>query len=232
MTAYFRLAFSQANTTAGFLLLLVSLPSFAASAPSSTPSPPAERASITPEQVVNRPKRMDGVTLEAVETYVNPKTNEISLGIGVYPFDAYYYGLSVNAGYTYHIDRNFAWEVLNVQYYASFQKPLTTELANIYSVNPKSITSLNYVFSSDIQYIFAYGKFTVLEEQIRYFRASAIGGLAAIKTSSNNTFAGLFGVKFQVFTRESFSWNVEFRDNLAINGNNYLTFILGTGLSF
>ena len=185
-----------------------------------------------PEQVVTRPKRMDGVSLEAVETYVNPKTNEISLGIGVYPFDAYYYGLSVNAGYTYHVDRNLAWEVLNVQYYASFQKSLTTELADRYAVNPKLIPSLNYVFSSDIQYIFAYGKFTVLEEQIRYFRASALGGLGAVKTTANTALALIGGVKFQVFTRESFSWNVEIRDNLALNANNYLSFILGTGLSF
>jgi outer membrane beta-barrel protein len=211
----------------GFIFLLLglgqALPARAAQAPSNT---------TTNDSAVT-PKKMDGVILQAVETYLNPKFNEISFGIGVYPFDAYYYGLSINGGYTTHFSRNFAWEVLNAQYFFSFQKTLTTELADQYAVTPQSIPTLSYIISSDVQYTFAYGKFTMLEDYIRYFRASAIGGLGMVKTTPTSSVAAVFGTKFQVFTRESFSWNLEVRDNFAISTtSNYLTFVFGTGLSF
>jgi outer membrane beta-barrel protein len=179
------------------------------------------------------PKLIDGVQMEAVENYINPRSSEINLGIGVYPFDAYYYGLSINGGYTYHMSRNFAWEILNAQYFFSFQKTLTTELADRYKVDPTTITTLNYILTSDVQYVFAYGKFALLEDLIRYFRASVLLGGGIVKTSANNSVAGTTGLKFEVFTKESFSWTFEARDAVAFSGmNNYLTFILGTGLSF
>lgn len=177
---------------------------------------------------------MDGVELEAVETYINPTQNQLGLGIGLYPFDAYFYGLSLNAGYTYHSTRTFAWEVLNAQYFITFQKDLTTELADRYSVDPKTIDTLNYIFSSDVQYTFAYGKMAMMEEYIRYFRCSAMAGLGAIKTSQRNPMIStLLGLKLEAFTRDAFSWTFEVRDSLSIPGlNNYMTFTLGTGISF
>lgn len=179
------------------------------------------------------PKLMDGVELEAVETYINPTQNQLGLGIGIYPFDAYYYGLSVNAGYTYHQSRTLAWEVIHAQYFFSFQKDLTTELADRFSVDPTVIPKLNYIVSTDVQYVFAYGKMAMMEEYIRYFRASAMGGVGAIKTSDQTRFGVLLGVKFETFTRDSFSWTFEVRDTLAVPGfNNFMTFIVGTGISF
>jgi hypothetical protein len=196
-------------------------------------SPGVSHAATTKPDVVIAPKRMDGLTLEAIETYVNPKLNEFSLGIGTFPFDGYYYGLSINAGYTYHYDHNLAWEVVNAEYFFSFQKSLTTELADSYAVTPRVIYTLDYIMSSDIQYIFAYGKFSMLEEYIRYFRASALGGLGIVKTTPTSSLATVFGLKFQAFTRDSFSWNLEVRDNFAFSGTqNFITFVLGTGFSF
>lgn len=181
-------------------------------------------------------KPMDGVTMEAVETYINPKTSELDLGLGIYPFDAYYYGLSINGGYTWHPSRNFAWEIVHAQYFFSFQKNLTTELADRYSVDPETISTVSYIVTSDIQYVFAYGKFALMEDLVRYFRSSMLfgGGVVALKDNGATTtsVAAVFGLKFEAFTRDNFSWTVEARDNVAFTGNNYLTFILGTGLSF
>lgn len=181
------------------------------------------------------PKLMDGVQLEAVETYINPAQNQLGLGIGIYPFDPYFYGLSINAGYTHHWSRNLAWEVIHAQYFFPFQKDLATELADRYQVAPQSIPKINFIISTDIQYAIAYGKMAMMEEHIRYFRISALGGVGGVKTSGETKFAlaMLLGAKFETFTRDNFSWTFEIRDQLTIPGlDNYLTFILGTGISF
>src|SRR4051812_25283155 len=39
------------------------------------------------------PKPLDGVVIEAVETYPNPLDHELGLGVGLYPFNAYYSGI-------------------------------------------------------------------------------------------------------------------------------------------
>lgn len=179
------------------------------------------------------PKLMDGIELEAVETYMNPKPSQMSLGVGIYPFDAYFYGLSINAGYKFHTSRTFAWEVLNAQYFINFQKDLTAELADLYGVQPRQINTVNFIISSDAQYVFAYGKVALNESHIRYFRISALGGPAAVFLDSGVEFGVLMGVKFEVFTKDSFSWLLEVRDHLTIPQlNNYMTFTLGTGFSF
>ena len=73
----------------------------------------------------------------------------------------------------------------------------------------------------------------LMEEHIRYFRISGLGGLALVKSDFNSEFGLLMGVKFEAFTKDSFSWLFEIRDHLSIpDFNNYMTFSLGTGFSF
>jgi hypothetical protein len=213
-------------------------PALAATSPSPTSSvtPTADQKSdqkgdqkSDQKSDMTRAKPLDGVNLEAVETYAEPRTNEIGLGVGIYPFDAYYYGLSLNAGFTMHFSRNFAWEIINAQYFFGFQKNLTTELADVYSVNPTSIPELNYIVSTNGAYSFSYGKSVLFEDFIRYFRDSVLFGLGAVKTTDSTSFAINTGIKVEMFTTENFSWQFEARDSFAFSGNNYL---LGTGLSF
>jgi outer membrane beta-barrel protein len=204
---------------------------FAASLSTTATAAPMPTSSPTGGDMT-KPKPLDGVTLEAVETYAEPRANEIGLGVGIYPFDAYYYGVSLNAGFTMHFSRNFAWEIINAQYFFGFQKDLTTELADVYSVNPTSIPELNYIVSTNGLYSFSYGKSVLFEDFIRYFRDSFIYGLGAVKTTDSTSFAVNLGLKVEMFTTENFSWHFEARDSVAFSGNNYLTFSLGTGLSF
>jgi hypothetical protein len=102
-------------------------------------------------------------------------------------------------------------------------------------VNPQTITELNYIVSTNGIYSFSYGKSVLFEDFIRYFRDSFIFGLGAVKTSGDDgttSFAVNTGLKIEMFTTESFSWQFEARDSFAFSGNNYLTFTFGTGLSF
>src|SRR4051794_36845015 len=62
------------------------------------------------------PRPLDGVVVEALETYRNPKTNQIGLNLGVWPFNAYYTGFSLTGAYTYFFDKTYAWEVAQGSY--------------------------------------------------------------------------------------------------------------------
>ena len=182
---------------------------------------------------LNRPKPLDGTVIEAVETYANPKSSEITLGVGFYPFSGYFNGLSLNGGYTYHSSRTFGWEILNIQSFFSFQKDLTTQLADQYGVNPQAIEELKTIVSSNLVYVHSYGKLVLLQDFIRYFRSSVLAGLGVVNTTTKNSLAGTLGFKFEVFSTESFAWKLEIRDSLALSGfSNYVTFNLGAGFSF
>ena len=74
-----------------------------------------------------------------METFPSLKPHEISLGVGFFPFNAYYYGISIGAGYTYHMNDTVAWEIIHVDQYFSVDKGLTSELADKYQVNPTTI---------------------------------------------------------------------------------------------
>ncbi len=83
------------------------------------------------------PKPLDGVMIEAIETYPNPQDHELGLGLGIYPFNPYYTGFLINGNYQYNFSRILGWEVIGVHYAYTIQNDLTTELADKYNVNPK-----------------------------------------------------------------------------------------------
>lgn len=177
------------------------------------------------------PKPMDGVNIEAVETYPNVHRHELGLGVGLYPFNAYYMGVLLTGSYLYNFNPTFSWEVLNLNYAYSVQNDLTTELADRYRVNPQTIKRLQLLMSTNIQYTILNGKFVALADYIRYFRTSAIGGLGLVNTREASTAAPIFGLRFQIYTGERFSWNFDVRDAIAVTGlTNYVTFTMGLGL--
>lgn len=177
--------------------------------------------------------RIDGVPVEAVETFPNPKAHELSLGAGIYPFNPYYTGLTIGAGYTYHFSNTFGWEVIHGDQYFSVEKGLTAELADKYQVNPQSIEAVRYTFSSDMVYVFANGKLAFLKDYIRYFRSALLLGPGLVNTTERSEVAANFGAFFEFFTGDTFAWKCEVRDSLPIGGiDNVLTVSLGTGIRF
>jgi hypothetical protein len=177
--------------------------------------------------------RLDGIPVEALEVFPSAKSHELSLDVGIYPFNPYYTGFSVGGGYTFHFGSAFGWEVVHANQFFSVDKGLTAELADRYQVNPQQIEMLRYLFSSDFQYVFANGKLAFLEDHVRYFRGALLLGPGLIETSARSAFAACFGARFEFFTGETFSWKVEVRDGLGFGGaDNILTFALGSGVRF
>jgi outer membrane beta-barrel protein len=178
-------------------------------------------------------KPLDGVPIDAVETYNNPKAHELSVGMEYFPFNPYYNGLAMSAGYSYRLSQTFAWEILHADYVFAFDKGLTTELADKYSVNPQTIDTLKYMISTNGIYTFSYGKFVLLGDYIRYFRSSVIFGVGLAQTSARSSMSASTGLRLDVSTSERFSWTLEVRDNLLVSGfDNNTSFVLGPSVSF
>ena len=194
---------------------------------------PAARAAEEPSRDFYKSKPLDGVTIEAVEDYLTPKTSQLDFAMGVFPFNSYYLGLSLNAGYVYNFSPNFSWEVVHAAYVFDYQKGLTTELADKYSVQPQTIETLTYIISTNILYVFSYGKFVLLKDYIRYFRTSALFGLGLVGKSLSTGFGVDLGVKIEVFTSETFAWKLEVRNTTVVNNfDNNTSFTLGPSIQF
>jgi hypothetical protein len=193
-------------------------------------SPNLARAAPTMDP--KTPKPLDGVMIEAVEVYASPKSSSLDIGVGVYPFNSYYTDLSLNFGYTYRFNQNWGWDVLGLSYFVSFQKDLTSQLADKYAVKPESIEKLQYIFATNAVFTHTYGKFLFMEDYIRYFRSSIFAGPAMVNTNELSAVAVNFGARFELFHGEYFSWTFEFRDALTIYGTGYVTFTFGSGLNF
>jgi len=180
-----------------------------------------------------RPRSLDGVYIEAVEDYPNRNLHEFSLGFGTYPFNPYYTGINIAAGYIYHFTPTLSWEILNASYFVNFDSDITSQLADNFSIRPGEINRIQYIVGTNGQYDFLNGKFVFLREFIRYFRTSVIGGIGAAKTSKDGRFAGNLGFKASIFTSNTFSWNFEVRETFTIpQPSNFITFNLTTSLSF
>src|SRR5438270_10909477 len=81
------------------------------------------------------PDRLDGVKIEALETFTSPKWNELSLGMGISPLDPYYTAFSLNGGYIRYFTPTLGWEVISGAYAFTVQKDLVSQLAT-FGVTP------------------------------------------------------------------------------------------------
>ncbi len=174
-------------------------------------------------------KPLDGVKIEALETYQNPKQRQFDFGLGLWPLDPYYNGFSIDVGYTQIFNKTDAWEVVHADYLYTVDTGLTSQLADQYSVNPQSIRRLSLVLSSNFRYTLAYGKFIFFERSIRYFRSSILAGPAFVMTNQGETVGLGAGFRLETFVNNLYSWKLEVRDTYAFGYlDNNLAFIFGT----
>lgn len=189
---------------------------------------------VAADESLGEAEVMDGVPVDAIETYVNPKSHNLTLGLSLYPFNAYYNAFGINPSYTYQLSDTWSWEVLNLGYYFTVDKGLTLELADRFGVNPDAIDRLKYTFTTHILYNLAYGKVVLFKKNIRYFRTSFLMGGGSATTNSATSIGPSVGARLDFYLSDSFSWRFEVRDLITVSSgkNNFVTFTLGTGVSF
>ena len=182
---------------------------------------------------LSRPKTLDGIYVQAVESYINPKHHELSFGVGLFPFNAYYNGFSADGGYTFFFNSLFAWEVMHGSFVFSVQKDLTSQLAERYFVNPQSIEKLEYVASTNLIAVLSYGKGVFFRRFLQYSRSSLLGGVGLVKTSTQSKTAVSVGMRFDGYLNNIFSWRLEVRDAFTLNNTaHFVSFSMGTGIYF
>ena len=180
------------------------------------------------------PKPLDGVLIEALETYKNPKSNEVAFGLGLYPFDPFFNGFAFGLGYTHYFNKEFAWEVVQGQYVYAVQGDLSSQLAETYAVNPDQLETMDFAGSTNLHYIHSYGKLVFMEDYIEYFRSGVLGGVGFVNTNERFMVALSLGAKVEFFVNDTFSWKVEVRDLMTFDGGveNFVSFNIGTGINF
>lgn len=179
------------------------------------------------------PQPLDGVNVEAVETYLNPKSQQLDFGLALLPLDPYYNGFSINVAYRRHFGERYAWRVVNLNYVYGVNTDLTSQLAQRYGVQPKAIERLSFIISSDFEWTLAYGKLVLFRKYIRYFRAALAGGPAFATTNKRATVGVNAAVRLETFVNEDFSWSFELRDVYASsNIANNLVMTLGASYAF
>jgi outer membrane beta-barrel protein len=180
------------------------------------------------------PRPLDGVFVEALQNYSNPRKHHIGFDLGIWPIQPYYNGFSLDFDYSYYFSKDHGWEVLNFSYLYTVDTGLTTELADTYKVDPKSIERVNYIISSNYLLTLAYGKFIFLSDNIRYFRSTLILGPALISSNENSGVGACIGWGFETFVNDRVSWKLTIRDNYAFESShpNNLVFNIGTSFGY
>jgi hypothetical protein len=177
-------------------------------------------------------KPLEGVTVEALETYAMPKNNSLAFGFGLYPFNAYFTGFGLNFLYDYRLSKTVAWEIINASYVFSIGTDLTSQLAQDYGVNPQSIEKFQYLVSTAFLFTHTRGKLLFLDDYIKTFSSSFILGLGFLNTTAKSEVCGQAGISLEAAVSDSFTWRFEFRDLITVNGRNFAYFMLGTGVNF
>lgn len=180
------------------------------------------------------PRPIDGVYVEAVQNYSNPVNHHIGFQFGVWPIQPYYNSFSLNFDYTYYFNKSWAWQIIDAAYLYSIDTGLTAELAEKYSLNPKTIQKVTYLLTSNLKWTLGYGKLIVFENHIRYFRSSLITGPALVASNTDTTIGICLGWGFDTFIDEHLSWRFEIRDTIAIGSDHphNLAFLFGTSYGF
>ncbi len=175
--------------------------------------------------------RLDGLEIEAFESYALPRRFEIAIGTSLYPLNAYYTGFGINGGVTFYFSNTFGWEILNASYAFTVDKALSSQLAEDFGVAPASIERLNYLASSSLVFVPTFGKTVLFGKYIQYFRTGLTLGATYVKTSQVSGPGVAFGARFDTYIGESFSWRLEVRDHFIPSGSkHFLSLGFGTAI--
>jgi hypothetical protein len=202
----------------------------AAAAASGAAAPPASQGT---NGIPPGPRPMDGVFVEAVETYSGSKSQQIDFGLSTFPLDPYYNGFGIDLAYAYFFNKTYAWQVINVDYVFGVDKGLRSQLAQNWGVQPQSIEQIAYIVSTSLEYLPVYGKFISFKEYIRYFRSAFFGGPAFVATNQQSTVGLNLGWRLEAYVNSSFAWNFQLRDVYVFGGlGNNMALVLGTSYGF
>src|SRR3954467_3288247 len=175
----------------------------------------------------------------AVQERVYRMNQELSLGVGTLPLDAFYKGFGPQVTYTFHFSDSFAWQVGRAMYSYAAPTSLRQQLERDFGVLPTAFETVQWMAGSDLVWSPIYGKTSFLNQSVLHFEAYASIGGTLIKTNQNFRPALDLGIGVRLFTSRFVSYRLDITNNVCIplqfpvvNILNVPTIILSVALNF
>jgi outer membrane beta-barrel protein len=152
----------------------------------------------------------------AVQERLYRMNQELSLGVGTLPLDAFYKGFGPQVTYTFHFTDTFAWQVGRGMYSYAAPTSLRTQLERDFGVLPTAFVTVQWMVGSDLVWSPIYGKTSFLNQSVLHFEAFAMIGGTLIKTTQSFRPALDLGVGVRVFTSRFVSYRLDITNNVCI----------------
>ncbi|MBX5483785.1 MAG: outer membrane beta-barrel domain-containing protein [Myxococcaceae bacterium] len=175
-------------------------------------------------------------SVSAVQERLYRMNHELDLGVGVLPLDAFYKGLAVQVGYTYHFTDSFAWQIARGTYSYSVDTGLREQLERDFGVDPTVFEEVEWMAGSDLVWSPFYGKLAVMNQRVVHFAAFLSLGGTVLKMNVGFRPGIAVGAGLRVFQNKWVSFRLDGVDNVVIaDGPRVLhvpTLFLSTALNF
>jgi len=154
--------------------------------------------------------------VKAVQTRPYRLKHELNLTVGALPLDAFYQGLQLQAGYTFHFSDYFAWEVGRGAFVYRAQTGFRDELERKFGVLPTATEQVEYFVGSDVLFSPLNGKLALENRAILFAQLFFVGGLTVMKFTNAFRPALIVGGGLRVFASQLVSFRLQVDNHLII----------------
>ena len=152
----------------------------------------------------------------AVQERTFRMNQELALGVGTLPLDAFYKGFGPQVTYTHHFSDTFAWQVGRGMYSYPAATSLRQQLERDFGVLPTAFEVVQWMAGMDLIFSPVYGKTSVLNQSVLHFEAYVLLGGTVLKTNTQFRGAVNGGVGVRVFSSKFVSYRLDITDNICI----------------
>jgi outer membrane beta-barrel protein len=135
--------------------------------------------------------------------------HELSVSGGFLPLDAFYKGVTVNVGYTFHFNDHFAWRVARGAYDKTIDTGLKRQLQQQFGVLTTEYPEVQWMLGSDLVWNPFYGKTAFMNLVVLHLQLFLLLGGDAVKVQTEILPALNFGGGIRFFATEWLSLKLE-----------------------
>jgi outer membrane beta-barrel protein len=147
--------------------------------------------------------------------------HELSLSGGFLPLDAFYKGVTVNVGYTYHFNDHFAWRVARGTYDKSFDTGLKQQIQNQFGLDTSEFPVVQWMVGSDLVWNAFYGKTAFMNAFVLHLALFLLLGGDVVRTQSDFLPAVNFGGGIRFFATEWLSLKLEASNHFVVSKKSF-----------
>jgi outer membrane beta-barrel protein len=162
-------------------------------------------------------------TVSAVQERLYRMNNELTLGVGVLPADAFYKGVLGTVGFTHHFSDSFAWQIGRGGYSYNLKTSLREQLERDFEVSPTNTAfeeQVQWMVGSDAVWSPVYGKMAIGNRSVVHFTGYLLGGATVMKLQRADGFrpALNLGLGVRVFANRGVSFRFDVTNNVVFVG--------------